>query len=609
MKKFLLFGLIAAQCASYSSLFAQAFTEGFDDITTLPGSGWYQQNNSSPAGTNPVWFQGNPPSTGGPFSSYNGADNSYIACNFNSTAGAGTISNWLLTPNRTFRNGDVISFYTRKYDVGQDYPDRMEVRLSTNGASTNVGASATDLGDFTTLLTSINPNLVVGGYPYQWTLYTVTISGLTAPTSGRIAFRYFITNAGPSGLNSDYIGLDNVVYTPYVCPAFSFSPTGALSSGVAGTAYNASVVATGPLGAAQYMISAGALPPGLVLNSNGSISGTPTATGNFNFTVTTSDASGCSGSQAYSITVVCPPNPISFTTLPDLCSNGTPYTLTEASPSGGTYVGTGISAGEFDPSVGSQTIVYDYTDPYGCTHSSNAAIVVNPAPSIFAGNDTIICSGSELTLSASGGVSYIWDNGVVDAVPFSPTQTQVYTVTGTDANNCSNSDAVQVTVNPSPIVDLGQDIVSVNQTETLTGPAGMSSYLWNTGEQTQSINVSTSGDYYLTVTDANNCSGSDTISFITTYSLPQAFGENSQVSIFPNPVSGPLNISWKGLHAELLQIDILSANGSVVMTERISAPQAEMQYILNVSELKNGIYFVRMSNGTDQFSHRIILSK
>ena len=54
MKKFLLFGFIAAQCATFPSLFAQAFTEGFDDITTLPGSGWYQQNNSSPAGTNPV---------------------------------------------------------------------------------------------------------------------------------------------------------------------------------------------------------------------------------------------------------------------------------------------------------------------------------------------------------------------------------------------------------------------------------------------------------------------------------------------------------------------------------------------------------------------------
>src|SRR5690606_24557748 len=149
-----------------NSAFGQSFTENFDDITTLAGSGWFQKNNSAPAGTNPFWFQGNPPSSGGPFIAYNGANNAYIACNFNSTAGGtGTISNWLVTPNRTFKNGDVLTFYTRKYDVGQDYPDRLEVRLSTNGASTNVGESATAVGDFTTLLTSINPTLVPGVYP------------------------------------------------------------------------------------------------------------------------------------------------------------------------------------------------------------------------------------------------------------------------------------------------------------------------------------------------------------------------------------------------------------------------------------------------------------
>lgn len=285
-----------------SQVQAQAFTENFDNITTLTGSGWFQQNNSAPVGTNPVWFQGNPPSSGGPFIAYNGADNAYIAANFNSTAGgSGTISNWLATPNRTFRNGDVLTFWTRKYDVGQDFPDRMEVRLSTNGASTNVGVNATTVGDFTTLLTSINPSLIVGGYPLQWQQQTITISGLPAPTSGRIAFRYFVTAAGPTGTNSDYIGLDNVVYTPYVCPSFTLTPGGALGGATAGSVYSNTLTQTGALGLPSYAVTAGALPPGLTLSSGGTISGTPTATGIFNFSVTVSDASGCSGSQAYSI--------------------------------------------------------------------------------------------------------------------------------------------------------------------------------------------------------------------------------------------------------------------------------------------------------------------
>jgi hypothetical protein len=90
------------------------------------------------------------------------------------------------------------------------------VYLSTAGASTNVGATATSLGDFTTLLLDINPNLVAvgaGSYPTTWTQFTVNM-----PTSGsgRVGFRYFVTNGGPSGTNGNFIGIDslNIVAVP-----------------------------------------------------------------------------------------------------------------------------------------------------------------------------------------------------------------------------------------------------------------------------------------------------------------------------------------------------------------------------------------------------------
>lgn len=168
--------------------FAQTFTESFNDISSLAGSGWVMQNNSTPVGSL-SWFQGTATTatpTPGPFNAYNGAANAYIAANFNSTGSTGTISNWLITPNRTLRNGDVFTFYTRKPTIGggqTDYPDRLEVRMSTNGASTNVGAGATAVGDFTTVLLSINPTLVANVYPQVWTKFTITISGLAAPTS------------------------------------------------------------------------------------------------------------------------------------------------------------------------------------------------------------------------------------------------------------------------------------------------------------------------------------------------------------------------------------------------------------------------------------------
>ncbi len=434
-----------------SKSFSQSFSESFNDITTLAGSGWVTSNVSVAVGST-GWFQGNATSAGGPFDAYNGAGNAYIGANYNNTGNVGTISNWLMTPNRTFRNGDVLTFYTRKPSP-DTYADRLEVRLSTNGASTNVG-SGTSVGDYTTLLLSINPNLTLGVYPTTWTMYTITISGLPAPTSGRIAFRYFVTSAGLSGTNSDYIGIDQVDYTPYVCPAFTMTAGGALTGGAAGTAYSQSLSQTGALGAPNFAVTAGTLPPGLTMATDGTISGTPTVTGTFNFTATVSDNSGCSGSQAYSITIVCPANPIAFSPVSALCTNSGPYTLIEGSPAGGIYSGTSVSSGSFDPQFGTQSITYDYTDPYGCAHSSNYTITVNSAPIVSQGPIPAACDNAGMVTLINGmpgGGTYSGtgvSGGSFD--PMAGTQTVTYTYT--DANGCSNSASTTITVNTAPTV-------------------------------------------------------------------------------------------------------------------------------------------------------------
>ncbi|MEO7199164.1 MAG: choice-of-anchor J domain-containing protein, partial [Dokdonella sp.] len=185
-----------------------SLNEGFDNITTLVGNGWSLQNNSAPRGTTD-WTQGPSVGGGGPFDAFDGAVNAYISTNYNNVGSSGTISNWMLTPELSFGAGATLTFYTRK--VAPDaYADRLEVRLSSNGASTNVGSTATTLGDFTTLALSINPNLVLGVYPTIWTQYTIT--GLPHSGNGRLAFRYYVTSAGSSGSNSDFIGIDRVVY-------------------------------------------------------------------------------------------------------------------------------------------------------------------------------------------------------------------------------------------------------------------------------------------------------------------------------------------------------------------------------------------------------------
>jgi hypothetical protein len=189
-----------------SCLSATTLSEGFDDIGTLAANGWILVNHSAPVGSS-NWFQGSTEV----FPSQTGADDAYIAANYNNTTDTGTISNWLITPLLTFGPDTKLSFWTRVKDNPALFADRLEIRLCVGATCTNVGSSSSDVKDFATLLASINPSLTPTGYPATWTEYTFDASnGLPTSGHGRIAFRYYVTNAGQGGANGNYIGIDSV---------------------------------------------------------------------------------------------------------------------------------------------------------------------------------------------------------------------------------------------------------------------------------------------------------------------------------------------------------------------------------------------------------------
>jgi len=198
MKRLVILACGAALLAAAPALSFPVLAQSFSDISAMPG--WVMNNNS----TYPItdWSQGIPDV----FPAQSGAPDSYISANYNNTL-FGTISNWLITPELTLENGQIASFFTRTV-AESEYPDRLQVRMSTAGASTNVGTLPSDVGTFTTLLLDVNPALAEGGYPEAWTRYDLTLTGLGAPVSGRLAFRYFVTAAGPYACNANYIGID-----------------------------------------------------------------------------------------------------------------------------------------------------------------------------------------------------------------------------------------------------------------------------------------------------------------------------------------------------------------------------------------------------------------
>ncbi len=214
-------GILFLVLSAFKDGVQAAYMEGFENVGAITNNSnplmwsWLNKSqNPGPALTNPSiggWWQG---SVSGTFFSQAGSVDSYARADYSSSASFGNIfSNWFITPTLDVVNGDSFSFYTRTIS-NSNYPSRLQVRLSTNGTSNNVGADWTTVGDFSTLLVEINPNEQAGVYPETWTQFSYNFS---SAFTGRIGFRYYVVDTNNNG---DYIGLD------------TFSTTASLSTPV-----------------------------------------------------------------------------------------------------------------------------------------------------------------------------------------------------------------------------------------------------------------------------------------------------------------------------------------------------------------------------------------
>jgi hypothetical protein len=184
----------------------------------------------------------------------------------------------------------------------------------------------------------------------------------------------------------------------------------------------------------------------------------------------------------------------------------------------------------------------------GCTMTDTVLVIVNGLPQINAGSDFTACSNESITLTSTGGNSYTWSNTVINGQPFVLNQTTTFSVSGTDANGCSNSDQITVTINQAPNVSLGNDILVCQNEVPVTlfynVNQAISIASWSTGETSQSIQVNGAGLFSITVSDVNNCSDTDTV-LVTLFSLPGAdLGANQ--SICSNDLPATLSVQSTG---------------------------------------------------------------
>ncbi|MBW6482242.1 MAG: gliding motility-associated C-terminal domain-containing protein [Vicingaceae bacterium] len=178
-------------------------------------------------------------------------------------------------------------------------------------------------------------------------------------------------------------------------------------------------------------------------------------------------------------------------------------------------------------------------------------ITVNPLPTVVASNDTSVCLGSPATISASGGLTYAWNNGLGAGQnhTVSPIATTTYMVTGTDVNGCQNTDNVVVTVincgNP-PVASFSSSdsTICINDCISFTDLSSgtPTNWLWyffgsstSTSSQQNPTNIcySTSGsfDVALVVSNANGLDSIFVSNFITVNVLPNVVANTTNSSI------------------------------------------------------------------------------
>ncbi|MBE2247455.1 MAG: gliding motility-associated C-terminal domain-containing protein [Candidatus Competibacteraceae bacterium] len=203
------------------------------------------------------------------------------------------------------------------------------------------------------------------------------------------------------------------------------------------------------------------------------------------------------------------------------------------------------------------TYSLEVTGVCGARQTLTKTITVNQLPEITTNNNLTVCATQPINFTASGGVTYSWagPNGFTSNIQnpsilnAAAVHAGTYTVTVTSANGCTNTANVQVAVNSNPSASIaGTQIICSGQSSTFTASAA-SSYLWNTGANSQSISVSVAGTYTVTVTGANGCTATATRTLtVNSNPSPVAFN-NGPVCVGSNiqlNSGGGVSYSWTG---------------------------------------------------------------
>lgn len=244
------------------------------------------------------------------------------------------------------------------------------------------------------------------------------------------------------------------------------------------------------------------------------------------------------------------------------------------------------------------------TDLYGCEDSDTLTVTVNVLPTVDAGSNQTVCTGTSITFTATGAPNLSWNNGITNGTAFNATTAGSYIVTGTDANGCIDKDTLTLALLAAPSINLGADmtVCSNHFPVNLNGPGGYAGYSWSNGATTQNTTGSQAVSYILTVTNNNGCMDKDTVVIVSDPCLGLAENTVFEYNMYPNPASNSVYVETNVTNSEAV---IYAINGQVLFTQQnISAA-----FTLNLTDLADGMYWLKVISSEGTATKQLLIKK
>jgi hypothetical protein len=409
--------------------------------------------------------------------------------------------------------------------------------LWNNGATTQ-DITLTAGGSYSVTITSAAgcvsaPSAMMSLTVNQPPVATVALSGPTTFCDGGSVdltanggVSYVWNNNVPTATNSITTA---GTYTATVTDANGCSATTAPITVTVMPAPSATITASGPLdfcaGGSVLLSANGA---GTYAWTNGSTASSVLVSSSGSHELTITGSNGCSTTSAPAVVTVTPMPVVDAISGSNTVCEGATTTMTNLTPSGvwsssNTAVATIDAAGDVT-GVSSGTVVVSYTvTTNGCSTTVNKNLSVQAAPTtaITASGPTTFCDGGSVVLTAANGTAFAWSNAS-SSQTIAVTQSGTYSVAVTNGLGCVSNSA-PITVNvlsaAAPVVTANNTAICQGASATLTSTSA-AAYLWSNGATTPSINVSTAGNYTVSIIDANGCSATSTPIAITSVAAP-----------------------------------------------------------------------------------------